>query len=199
MDRVSSSSKESEIRELETDARRLKSELDGISPSCSTESYHHGTDGDEGCLLTVFKNPETNNTPATDGSQLPDCRVVSLTFYETAQALLSWVLSKVSPEPEGEFWEKEILLRCASLVDLAEPLQIHHFSAIYVRLAFWLRVVAILSPSLEQRRQVRRIVERWRLNTATGGFCTGVVLAMEEDRKVAGMSKSGVRKMKVVE
>jgi hypothetical protein len=52
---------------------------------------------------------------------------------------------------------------------------------------------------LEQRRQVRRIVERWRLNTATGGFCTGVVLAMEEDRKVAGMSKSGVRKMKVVE
>jgi hypothetical protein len=125
--------------------------------------------------------------------------VVSLTIYETAQALLSWMLSKVSPESEREFWEQEILLRCASLVDLAETLQSHHLSAIYVRLAFWLRVVAILSPSLEQRRQVKRIVERWRLNTATGGFCTSVLLTMEEDSKLAGMSKSGIRKMKVVE
>jgi hypothetical protein len=59
--------------------------------------------------------------------------------------------------------------------------------------------VAIVSPSEEQQERVRKTVDRWRSNIAAGGFCTGVILAMEEDRKVVRMNGRSARRMTIME
>ena len=147
----------------------------------------------------MSRTSDTQPSSAADCSKLPDCLLVSITFYQTAQALLCWVLSQVSQEPASRARETELLARCDSLLDLAEPLHSHHLSGIYVRLAYSLRIVAIVSPSVEQGRRVRSIVERWRSNLAAGGFCAGILLAMEEDRKIAISRRNNALRVGVIE
>lgn len=198
VDRLSPSPESSTLRSIETDALRIKSELDGTSSGCSIEGHHHGPAGETGPTLKMSRNSDTQPSSAADCSKLPDCLLVSITFFQTAQALLCWVLSQVSQETASRSWETELLARCDSLLDLAEPLHSHHLSGIYVRLAYSLRVVAIVSPSEEQRRRVRSIVDRWRSNLAAGGFCSGIVLAMEGDRKIAVQRRRNVLNVEVV-
>jgi hypothetical protein len=181
VDRLSTSTDPSVALAIEADAKAIKAELDETSSGCSIEGHNH----EERPLVIMSRTSDTKQSPAADCSKLPDCLLVSITFYHTAQALLSWVLSQVSQEPAARLWETEVIARCDSLIELAEPLHSHHLSGIYVRLAYSLRMVAIVSPSVEQGRRVRSIVERWRSNLAAGGFCTSTVLAMDEDRKVS--------------
>ncbi|KAE9364830.1 hypothetical protein N431DRAFT_389168 [Stipitochalara longipes BDJ] len=197
VDHLSSSSNSAAVQAIESDALKIKFELDETSSGCSIEGHDHSSDSENGFIMS--RNSETQQSPAADCSKLPDCLLVSITSYQTAQALLSWVLSQVSQEPTSRKWETELLARCDSLLDLAEPLHSHHLSGIYVRLAYSLRIVAIVSPSVEQRSRVRRIVDRWRSNLAAGGFCTGIIMAMEEDRKAAMLRRTKILSVEAVE
>jgi hypothetical protein len=199
VDRLSSNPEESEMARVEEDALRLKTELDGIGPGCSPEGHVHRTDSDGDGLLILSEDSETTDTPVANPGSLPDCCIISSSFYEMAQILLSWILSIVSEEPGSVIWEKELLLRCASLLDLADTIQSQPLSAVYPRLAMSMRTLVNASPNLEQRARAKGIVEGWTSNTAWGGFCSGIVLAITEDKMVTRPSRVSIRTMKIVE
>jgi hypothetical protein len=164
---------------------RLKSALHKIGANNAMEIHNHGTGGDAGCHFPAYEGTKAEHTPPVikqEFSDLPDCKIIYLTLYKTAQALLASIISKVSHVSDA--WEGELKAQCASLLNLAETLQRHHIGAVYIRLTLSLRILGTLSPCAEQRRRFRRILEKWRLNCGVGGICTSAILALEEDEKI---------------
>lgn len=124
---------------------------------------------------------------------------VMIAFYNTAQLMVSWVLFRISKEAGTSSWERELLSDCASLLALAEALQGPNLGGVVPRLALSLRLVARLSPDVQQHTQARNHVERWLSDIIWGDFCSGVAVAMDEDRKSRKAGKGNARKTKIEE